>query len=268
MWLATVKKRKKTRSAIAYHRTRTPAARRHQLPPMHYKTAWPRVLDTCCSSNGSAAVGRDVCVPPPNGQEIDHRRRFVSLTVIGVDSGGHGRRRPAAASAERGGRVLKPTLDALVGVPTAPDHRGRGRAVPVLLLLFVRLSVQGHQLGLETFQKPGRRKFGLPVRARLVQHAPRVNDKQQVPVGLSHPTATVVRHGHGGRAVRRSRSRGIPAALRGCSSFGLVRPFGSVRRRHLRFVRFVSSHRFFHFLLLHHCCRGGCPCCRPSLWQS
>jgi len=163
----------------------------------------------------SAAVGRDVCVPPPNGQEIDHRGRFVSLTVGVAGRGGHGRRRTAVAAAERGGRVLKPTLDALVGVPTAPDH---GRAVPVLLLLFVRLSVQGHQLGLETFQKSGGRKFRLPVRSRLVQHAPRVNDKQQVPVGLSHPTASAaVRHGHGGR---RCRSRGIPAARHGCSSFG------------------------------------------------
>lgn len=227
--MATVKKRKKNRSANRIPQdadTRGASSSAAANALQNGVTAG--VGHLLQQQQRSAAVGRDVCVPPPDGQEIDHRRRLVSLTV-GVDSGGHGRRRPAAAAAERGGRVLKPTLDALVGVPAAPDHRGR--AVPVLLLLFVRLSVQGHQLGLETFQKPGRRKFRLPVRARLVQHAPRVNDKQKVPVGLSHPTASaVLRHGHCGRAVRRCRGRGIPAARHGCFSFGLVRLFGSVRR--------------------------------------
>lgn len=116
--------------------------------------------------SGCDAIGASL----PDGQEIDRRRRFVSR-ISGVNSRHGGR--PTAA--QRGRRVLEPTLDPLVGVSAPPDHRGLGRAVP---LLFVRLAVQGHQLVFEAFQKSRWRKFRLPVHARLVEHAPRVNDKQ------------------------------------------------------------------------------------------
>lgn len=102
---------------------------------------------------------------------------------------------------ERGGRgrsVPKPAFDRLAVVVVVASSERVRRTLPMLST--VRLAVDGQQLGLEPFQKTGRRELGLPVRARLAQYAPRVYDDQQVALGSAHrPVVTaVVRHGHAG----------------------------------------------------------------------
>lgn len=204
-----------------------------------------------------AAIHRRGCDVRSTGrEEVDRRRhRFGSVTsnsssttttittaagggtTAGTASDGTGasgdRFGSRPGSLQRGYRcgVLEPALDPLVVVVATSLGRGRGGRRTLWPPRLVRLAVQGQQFGLETFQEPGRREFRLPVRVRFAEHAPRVYDKQQVPLGPFRPAETaatgrVVRHGHAGRA----RVTTAAAAADRAGRFFFGRRYGAGRR--------------------------------------
>lgn len=99
-----------------------------------------------------------------------------------------------------GRHVPDPVIDLLVvfwSASVCGGHRGCRRRL--CAAVFVRVAVEGQQFGFETFQKTRWRKLGLPVRARLSEHAPWVYDDQKVALRPLRPAPVrVVCYSHAG----------------------------------------------------------------------